>query len=144
MNDFKLAVKTQINPPRYKHFSHGNKFANKILTQIRVGRSDLNQHKFTIGHVESPECSCHSKFESPDHFFLQCFLYSQERQNLFSLIEHYVPNFPRLNKQHKLDILLRGLEPENLEFKRLNTTLTKAVQNFILSTKRFIINETHN
>ena len=143
VHDFKISVKIHIKPPRYKHFSRGNKFANKLLTQIRVGRSDLNQHKFTIGHVDSPECSCHSKFESPEHYFLQCFLYSLERQKLFSLIEHYVPNFPRLNQKLKLDVLLRGVEPDNEEFTNLNTTLTKAVQNFIMSTKRFITIENH-
>ena len=93
--------------------------------------------------MDSPECSCHSKFESPEHYFLQCFLYSLERQKLFSLIEHYVPNFPRLNQKLKLDVLLRGVEPDNEEFTNLNTTLTKAVQNFIMSTKRFITIENH-
>ena len=135
--EFKLSIKEYIKPPRYKHFSRGNKFTNKLLTRIRVGRSDLNQHKFTIGLVDSPECSCHFTFESPEHFFLSCFLYSLERQTLFSLVEHYIPKFPRLNRKQKLDILLKGINPDDEQFTQLNTTLTKAVQHFILSTKRF-------
>ena len=138
VDEFKLCIKNEIKPPRYKHFACGNKLGNTLLTRIRVGRSYLNQHSFTIGHADTPECLCHFKSESPEHFFLQCFLYSPERQILFGLIEHYIPNFPNLNKKQKLDIILRGINLDNPEFIGLNKTLTKAVQNFIISTKRFI------
>ena len=56
---------------------------------------------------------------------------------MFDLIEHYVPNFTRLNKTKKLDLILNGVNIDNDEFISTNTTLTKAVQNYILSTKRF-------
>ena len=59
-----------------------------------------------IGLEESPSCLCHFDIESPEHYFLDCFLYSPERQILFNLIEHYIPNFQRLNKKQKLDIIL--------------------------------------
>ena len=86
--DFKAFTKTDLKPPKYKHFSKDNKCSNPLLTRIRVGRSYLNQHKFSIGHADSPECLCHHREESPSHYFLECFLYSPERQALFSLIEH--------------------------------------------------------
>ena len=35
--------------------------SNSLLTKIRVGRSDLNQHKLTIGLCESPQCLWHVK-----------------------------------------------------------------------------------
>ena len=107
------------------------------MTRIRVGRSSLNQHKFTIGLSDSPECFCHFKVESPEHFFLDCFLFSLERQRLFDLIEHYVPYFKRLNKKQKLELILRGVNIENQELLSTNITLTKEVQQYILSTKRF-------
>ena len=132
-----MCTKKEIKPPRYKHFARGSKLGNILLTRIRVGRSSLNQHKFTIGLSDSPECLCHFKSESPEHFFLDCFLYSLERQILFSLIEHYVPSFNRFNKKKKLDLILNGVNIDNEEIISTNTTLTKAVQNFILSTKRF-------
>ena len=56
---------------------------------------------------------------------------------MFDLFEHFIPNFPNLNRKQKLDIILRGINIDNAEFTHLNTTLTKAVQNFIISTKRF-------
>ena len=132
-----MCTKKEFKPPRYKHFARGSKLGNILLTRIRVGRSSLNQHKFTIGLSDSPECLCHFRSESPEHFFLDCFLYSLERQLLFDLIEHYVPNFKRFNKKKKLELILKGVNIDNEEFISTNTTLTKAVQNFILSTKRF-------
>ena len=126
-----------MKPQKYKHFSRGNKYSNTLLTKIRVGRSSLNQHKFTIGLSESPECLCHHKEESPQHFFLDCFLYSEERQTLFDLIEHYIPKFKQKSKKDKLNIIIMGHDIENEDYLQLNTTLTKAVQNFILKTKRF-------
>ena len=77
-----------MKPNKYKHFARGNKFTNSLLTRIRVGRSSLNEHKFVIGQSDSPQCLCHYKSESASHFFLDCFLYSPERQILFGRIEH--------------------------------------------------------
>ena len=54
-------------------------------------------------------------------------------------VEHYIPNFKNLNKKHKLNILLKGIETDDPEFFYLNKTLTIAVQNFIIETKRFVI-----
>ena len=97
LNDFKSYIKSELKPPRYKHFHRGRKSSNTLLTKFRVGRSDLNQHKFTIGLVDSPQCDCLYKEESPEHFFLDCFLYTHERQSLFGLFEHYIPKFKKGN-----------------------------------------------
>ena len=135
--DFKWFIKKDLKPPRYRHFARGNKISNSLLTKIRVGRSDLKQHKFTIGLVDSPQCDCHFREESPTHYFVDCFLYSNERQILFSLIEHYIPRFKLFSKAKKLNIILNGFNIDNDDFIQLNTTLTIAVQNYILNTKRF-------
>ena len=135
--DFKEYTNFEFKPRKYKHFSRGNKYSNSLLTKIRVGRSDLNQHKFTIGFNDSPQCLCYHREESPLHYFIDCFLYLPERQTLFSKIEHYIPNFKSFTKQRKLDLILRGFHVDNPDLLSLNTTLTIAVQNFILQTKRF-------
>ena len=135
--DFKEHVKNEFKPVKYKHFSRGTKLSNTLLTKIRVGRSDLKQHRFTIGLSDSPSCLCHHREESPLHYFLDCFLYLPERQTLFEGIERYIPNFQNFTKQRKLEIILRGIHLENPDLIPLNTTLTIFVQNFINKTNRF-------
>ena len=135
--DFKSFVNKELKPSRHKHFAKGSKIGNSLLTKIRVGRSDLNQHKFTIGLNDSPQCDCFFREESPLHYFIDCFLYQPERQILFDLFEHYIPNFKNLTKQKQFEMLLRGVDIDNDDLSRTNTTLTIAVQNFILHTKRF-------
>ena len=138
LEDFKIHTKT-MKPTKYKPFHRGNKYSNTLLTRIRVGRSDLNQQKFSIGLTDNPQCLCHHREESPQHYFIDCFLYSLERQTLFNLIEHYIPKFHKLSKKEKLRIIIFGIDIDNDDFVHLNTTLTNAVQNFILKTKRFEI-----
>ena len=122
--DFKDYTNQELKPPKYKHFGRGKKLSNTLLTQIRVGRSHLNQHKFTIGLSDSPQCLCLHREESTLHYFVDCFLYSHERQILFSKIEHHIPNFKNYSKKKKIDLILRGYNPDNVEFTQLNTTLT--------------------
>ena len=97
--DFKHYIKQEYKPPGYKHFARGNKLSNSLLTKIKVGRSYLKQHKFTIGLVDSPQCDCHFREESPAHYFLDCFLYTSEQRTLFGLFEHYLPNIFIFQKQ---------------------------------------------
>ena len=52
--EFKMSIKERLKPEKYKHFSKGSKLGNTLLTRIRVGRSSLKQHKFTIGLTDSP------------------------------------------------------------------------------------------
>ena len=96
--DFKEYTNKEYKPPKFKHFSRGKKQNNTLLTKIRVGRSDLKQHRYTIGLSDSPQCLCHHREESPSHYFLDFFLYSLERQTLFSLLEHYIHRFPNYSK----------------------------------------------
>ena len=92
--------------------------------------------------TETPQCLCHFRNESPQHFLLYRFLYLPERQTLLTLIEHHVPNFPNWTKKKQKDLILRGIYSEKPDYTTLNKTLTKAVQNLIRSTKRFSFNET--
>ena len=90
-----------------------------------------------LGLSDSPQCLCHCRNETPIHYFLDCFLYSPERRILLDLVEHYIPNFQRMNRNQKFDILIRGIYIDNPEIISTNIILTKAVQTFIISSKRF-------
>ena len=89
---FKEKLKLKLKPKRFKHFSRGSKRGNSLLTQLRVGRSFLGQHSFTIGLSESPDCLCH-RVESIEHYLLDCFLYNEERRTLFDSVEQLIPKF---------------------------------------------------
>ena len=136
LSDFKEQLKKEIKPLKHKHFSKGSKIGNELLTRIRLNRSDLNSHKFTIGLSESAECSCHAKSESSLHYLTECFLYTGERQTLYNLVEHYIPQFLNKTKHKQYDILVMGINTDQPEFNSTNTTITIAVQKFILSTKK--------
>ena len=139
--DFKAQLKRELKPIRFKHFSKGSKIGNSLLTRLRLNRSDLNFHRFEIGLHDTPECSCHAKRESSMHYLMDCFLYYGERQTLYNLVEHYIPNFSKISKTKQFEILLMGICPENPDFITTNTKISIAVQQYILKTKRF--KETH-
>ena len=100
-------------------------------------RSELNLHKFSIGQSESAECSCHFKNESSQHFLIDCFLYSSERQILFDRVEHFIPKFKNFTKSQKHEILVKGFNINDPDFLYTNTSISIAVQKFIFKSKRF-------
>ena len=136
--DFKCQLKSDMKPSKIKHFSTGSKKTNSLLTRFRTGRTSLNLHKFTIGQVDDPSCLCHSKEESPMHYILDCFIYTVERQTLFSLVEHYVPKFPNMNRNCKYELLISGLKINDPDYFDLNKKISIAVQDYINQTKRFM------
>ena len=97
-------------------------------------------HKFTIDLAEKPECDCHFRNESSEHFILYCFLYTPERQTLFNLVEHLIPKFSELNKSVKYEILISGLNNTDPDYHHLNNRISYAVKNFIIKTKKFNLN----
>ena len=135
--DFKSKMKISLKPNKIKHYSKGSKSGNILLTRIRLDRSDLNLHKFIIGLSDNPNCLCHAKQESSLHFMIDCFLYTVERQTLFCQVEQFVPNFKNLSKTKQYEILVFGLKIENPDYEYTNRSISYAVQNFILKTKRF-------
>ena len=68
---------------------------------------------------------------------IDCFIYSNERQILFDLVEQFIPKFQTLNKVKKYEALVMGIHTDNPDYNYLNSNITYAVQNYILKTKRF-------
>ena len=69
--DFKVQLKKELKPQKFKHLSRGSKIGNSLLTRIRLNRSDLNLHRFDIGLHDTPECVCHAT-ESSIHYLMDC------------------------------------------------------------------------
>ena len=138
--DFKSRLKQELKPPKIKHFAKGSKYGNTLLTRIRLQRSELNLHRFSIGQSDSAECTCQAKRESSQHYLIDCSNYTAERQTLFDRVEHFIPTFKNLTKSMKYEILVMGINPREHEYISTNTAISIAVQNFIFQTKRFTEN----
>ena len=136
IDEFKSELGFRLKPDKFKHFSKGNKIANKYLSRLRMGRSSLNAHTFSIGLSESPKCQCNST-ETVEHYLHDCSLFTVERQKMFSLVEHYLTTFQNMRKKRKVDILLNGFKPSDYHYDYVNLRITLAVQNYIINTKRF-------
>ena len=119
MTEFKDKLKTELKPAKTKHFSFGSKLGNILHTRLRLGRSYLKGHSFSIGMADSPECDCHAPDENISHYLLDCFLYTIERQNLYNMVTQLLPNFHQYSRQKKVDIILSGISgtPENYQNK---------------------------
>jgi hypothetical protein len=137
VDDFKINIKNQIKPPKYKHLARGNKYACSLQTRIRIGRSYLNSHSFSIGRADSPKCICEHPNETSLHYITQCWLYTEERRILYEQVEHFIPKFKQVAAKRQYEILMNGYEIDNPELLHINTQIMKITQNFILKTKRF-------
>ena len=138
IEDFKNLWKLDFAPKRYKFMSRGSKQGNRLLTRIRVGRSYLKSHSYSIGLSDTPHCSCDdSTIESPLHFFINCPLYVEERRTMFTTFEHFIRRFSHFSKSKKLEIILFGIDQDNPEIFSTNVSLQFASQKFVLQTKRF-------
>ena len=142
MANFKSRLKLLYKPKKLKHFSCGSKIGNSLLTRLRVGRSDLNLHKFTLNLTDTDLCSncLTSNFltrESVTHYLQDCNYYSEERRTLFDTVSQHIPNFTSFNKNKKEQILLYGINLHSDIFDVRNFKIAFAVQNFIIKSKRF-------
>ena len=137
LSEFKDQMSKYLKPKKYKHYNIGNKYANQLATKMRIGRSSLNSHSFSIGLTDTPSCPCGHLNETSQHYILDCMLYATERQNLFDVFEHYITNFNTLTRKKKLDILLYGFNIDNNDFLYTNYKLSLAFQKFLLNSKRF-------
>ena len=136
MSQFKCNLKSYVKPKKQKHFSRGSRIGNVLLTQLRVGRSQLNVHRFTLGLSDTDKCLC-DRPESVSHFLNDCFLYNQERHALYTKICQILPNFITLPDKLKMKVLLQGINLHSEEPDSRNIPIALAVQSFIIQTKRF-------
>ena len=67
--EFKQEISFILKPKKYKHYKTGSKLGNSLLTRLRVGRSTLPSHLFSIGLTDSPQCSCGYKDCTTTHLF---------------------------------------------------------------------------
>ena len=62
--------------------SIGERKYNIILTRIRHRCSNLRADLFNVNIILNPECSCGFPFETAEHYFFECGLYTEQRNRL--------------------------------------------------------------
>ena len=103
---------------------------------MRVGRSNLNVHRFALGLNDTEKCLC-DRPETVSHYLTTCFLYNEERHALYTKVCQILPNFISLPDKLKVKVLLEGVNLHSEEPDSRNIPLALSVQNFIFQTKRF-------
>ena len=67
---FKEQLHKKYKPLKIKFYSHGTKIGNSLFTRLRVDRSYLNCHAYSIGLAPSPQCACGAKQETTLHMVI--------------------------------------------------------------------------
>ena len=123
-------------------YSHGQRFANICHTQLRLGFSRLNSDLHKVNIIQQPTCACSHPTEDFKHFCLYCPKYVQERKKLLLTITPLLapgvnPNLIMHVASDRLcSILLFGSKELSEE---CNTVIFRAMQNFVVETRRFIL-----
>ena len=108
-----------------KHFYVGERKSQILHARLRTGCSSLKFDLYRKNIVDSPLCTC-GLIEDADHFLLRCNLYTPFRNMMLQKLQNL--------GEISLNLLLSGNNELSLNE---NNCIMKAVQEFILSTKRF-------
>ena len=126
IKDFKIELNKSMKPIKRKHYSRGNKYANTLLTSLRVEHSKLNAHTFKLGLADTNICANCDKntSETSLHFLIVCPHYTEQRRTLFDRVEqNFIPKFRKLSQKRQYEILVEGYDPENPELKKINSKM---------------------
>ena len=92
VDEFKLYIQKEVKPKRYKFYAKGQKYKCSLLTRIRVGRSLLKEHSFSIGLSDTMSCpKCDHIRESPIHFITTCPFFTEQREIMFTKMLQFIP-----------------------------------------------------
>ena len=133
---FKENLKDVLKPTRQKHYSYGDKQTNALHCRLCVGRSLLKSHSFAINMSSTDRCLC-GEIDTIQSYFLSCFLFQNKRLVLLNKINQILPRFHSMSKSEQCNLLLYGINTDNVLPDPRNIVITYAVHNFITQTNRF-------
>ena len=138
VNIFKQKLLSIIRPPPKPVYNIYDPKGLSILTQLRVGLSKLNFHKFRHNFEDTlnPLCPSNDGVEDTEHYMLFCHTYDVQRCCLLGrvnaiLLSHGLAN-PSNNEL--VDIILYGHKHLSLTS---NASILTATLEYIKATKRF-------
>ena len=117
-------------------FGCHNLEGTKYLTSLRLGLSNLYEHKFknNFQNTLNPLCICGCDVENTCHFLLQCPNFLSERNTLLNRITNFDSNI--LN-QADATITMTLLFGNSKYSNEINLQILNASIDFILTSKRF-------
>ena len=113
-----------LKPSRY--YSYGCRVLNVLHTRLRHRSSNLNADLFRVNLINDPGCVCGWVIEDAIHFFLECCLYVEAREQLTNNLQFL--------DSLLIETLLFGDDSLSEE---QNAQIFKSVQLYIKQTKRF-------
>ncbi|MFZ2539597.1 MAG: hypothetical protein WAX04_11935 [Oscillospiraceae bacterium] len=138
LKGFKAAIKDNFcTRSSVLHNSYNYLFGSytNILTQIRMGLSNLNDHLFRYNLSDNPFCpNCLSIIETTSHFLFECPKYFVIRVNLFISLQHTLAEKFVNDRKYLLEICFMGSCNFNLDLNRKVLSITRT---FIRDSKRF-------
>ena len=135
---FKHKLISLIRPPPKPVYSIHDPRGLAILTQLRVGLSMLNLHKFRHNFRDTlnPMCPSNDGVEDTEHFLLHCHSYNAYRTDLLDSINSTLQPYdlPNLSNALMLKLILYGDERLSVDS---NSEILKATLRYIYATQRF-------
>ena len=114
-NIFKNALLSFIRAKHVDTFGIQNPIGMQLLTRVRLGFSNLNEHKFRRNFRDflNPLCECNLEPETTSHFLLRCHLFQVERTTPLNDIKEVDEHIISDNASNLDQILLYGNENYN-------------------------------
>ena len=136
---FKKKLLSIIRPPAKSVFGIYDPKGLSYLTQLRVGLSKLNFHKFKHNFRDTinPMCPTSDGIEDTEHFLLLCPTFDAQRRDLFAGIVEFIRPFRQitdLSNDSLTQLLLYGDQDLSTE---LNRNILELTLRFIHDTGRF-------
>ena len=136
---FKAKLLSIIRPPAKSVFGIYDPIGLSYLSQIRVGLSKLNFHKFkhSFRDAVNPMCPTNDGIEDTEHFLLLCPSFDVQRRDLLAGVSQLVRLFVQINSLSNI-VLKKLLLYGDKDFsENINKNILELTLNFIHKTGRF-------
>ena len=139
VNVFKTKLLSLIRPPAKSVFGIHDPIDLSYLTQIRVGLSRLNFHKFmhNFRDTVNPMCPTSDGIEDTEHFLLLCPSFNLLRRDLLAGVSTLIRPFAQINGFSNSALIQLLLYGDNDLSDDINKDIIQLTLNFIHRTGRF-------
>ena len=136
---FKAKLLSMIRPPEKSVFGIYDPIGLSYLSQIRVGLSKLNFHKFkhNFRDTVNPMCPTNDGIEDTEHFLLLCPSFDVQRRDLLAEVSQLVRPFVQINSLSNTVLIKLLLYGDKDLSDNINKNILELTLNFIHKTGRF-------